>query len=158
MIAREGAVYRASDISRKAREVLEGAKSGGVRIADKDGVSLLVVRESDVRAVEASQERLQLVVDAHELLMALSGVAEDQPIASDAFRWVNRLDVADRAEFQAELRGALDDIRVRGDYDALAVMLGEWEITAGLPYDPEYLAILQGGYRPEDWVEVERPS
>lgn len=146
-------VYRASDLNRRGREILDAAREGGARIADKDGVPLLLIPESEIKAAESASADLELAVCAHEILRDLE---ESRVVTLADFRWVNRLEADERSEFMAELRESLAPAGTHSDYFDLRTLLGEWEVTSRLPTGS--LGVLEAPYSEDDWVSVERPA
>lgn len=148
-------VYRASDLNRRGREVLDTARASGARIVDTDGTSMVLVTE---RVLEQTVGRLESATMLVAAMRAWRELANGDDVTVDALRWVNRLDVDDRATFAEEIARAFDEASRTSDPIPLAVLLREWEVTARQPYDDQVEARLAAGFDPGTYVEIERPA
>jgi hypothetical protein len=148
-------VYRASDLNRRGREVLDAARETGVRIADKDGLSMLMLPESLVVEAARSSDERDSLVDAYATLFDLDA---GESVAVEAMRWVNRLTPEDRGEFQEELRGEIRRAGRHDDVSSLLAMLSEWQVTSTVSNEPGYLDVLDDPFKAEDFIEVGRPE
>lgn len=147
-------VYRASDLNRRGREVLDTARASGARIVDTDGTSMVLVTE---RVLEQTVGRLELATMLVAAMRAWRELANGQDVTVDALRWVNRLDPTDRATFAEEVAAAFDETSRTSDPIPLRILLREWEVTARQPYDEQLKARLAAGFDPGAYVEIERP-
>jgi hypothetical protein len=148
-------VYRASDLNRRGREVLDAARETGVRIADKDGLSMLMLPESLVVAAARASDERDALVDAYATLFDLDA---GESVAVEAMRWVNRLSPEDRSEFIDELRSEIRRSVRDDDVSQLLVMLGEWKVTSTVSNQAGYLDVLNAPFDPDDFFEVGRPE
>lgn len=148
-------VYRASDLNRRGREVLDTARASGARIVDTDGTSMVLVTE---RVLEQTVGRLELATMLVAAMRAWRELANGDDVTVDALRWVNRLDAADRATFAEEVAAAFDEASRTSDPIPLGILLREWEVTARQPYDEHLEARLAAGFDPGAYVEIERPA
>ena len=148
-------IYRASDLNRRGREVLTTARASGARIVDTDGTALVMVEEG---VLDRALERLGVAEIQIAAMRAWRELAGDRDVTADLMRWANRLHPDDRAILAQELADSLDEAARTGDARELLQMLREWEKTSELPYDQELVDLLAGGFKPEDYIEVGRPT
>ncbi len=148
-------VYRASDLNRRGREVLDTARRAGARIVDTDGTSMVLLTE---RVLEQTAGRLEVATMLVAAMRAWREVSSGVDVTVDQLRWVNRLDDADRQTFAEEVAAAFDEAGRTSDATALRILLHEWEVTARQPYDAQLEARLAGGFEPDDYLEIERPA
>ena len=147
-------IYRASDLNRRGREVLDAARLSGARIVDTDGTSMVLVPE---RVLEQTVDRLAMETMLVAAMRAWRELAGGSDVTVEALRWVNRLDADDRATFAEEVVAAFDEAGRTSDPTPLRILLYEWEVTARLPYDKQLNARLAAGFEPGSYAEVERP-
>ena len=148
-------IFRASDLNRRGREVLDAARATGARIADTDGAAMVMVAEGAVERVLTRLGVAELQVVA---MRAWRELDAGRDVTADALRWANRLDADDRKELADDLIAAFDEAGRTGDARPLMLLLAEWRVTAEQPYDVGLLDRLGDGFRPEDYREVGRPA
>ncbi len=148
-------IYRASDLNRRGREVLDTARTSGARIVDTDGTSMVMVPE---RVLDRAAGRLDVAVMLVAAMRAWRELEAGGDVTVDTLRWINRLDAEDRATLAREVVAAFDEAGRTANALPLGVLLDQWETTASLPYDQEYLARLDDGFDPASYVEAERPT
>jgi len=149
-------IYQASDLQKRYRDVLKDAREGMARLRDKDGISLVMMREAYVSALEELSEAIATFV-IFEQAVAVPGT---EPSLADlgAWTWVRFLDPEDRLEFLKEMRTAL--VIASREHNALSIQqtLGAWKATAESLSDPTRRSVLLGPVKEKDMIAAKRPS
>ena len=125
-----------SDLSRNPRAVAERARRlGRLRVTHRDADDFYLT------AADREEERDENLVTASRMFAALSrsdrGARAVAEAVAEVFPWVRHLSGAERAEFAAELSGALSDAAELGiDVTAREAIAG-WRATARIKADPD---------------------
>lgn len=150
-------IFQATDLATSKRvEFLDAARHGGARLRDKDGTSLVMMRESRLNLLELLAEwnnaHLRL-----EALLSRSG----SPSVSDLgeLAWLRVFDRDDLQAFVGELHEALVAAHADGDLTALQRVVDEWRVTASQLNDPLRRSVLVSEVElaSDSFDEVERP-
>jgi hypothetical protein len=151
-------IFQASDLNRRGRAILDAARHGAARIRDTNGASLLLLPEEHVEIDRALLEHASNLVT---FLEALKVPEESRSTLSYGdWTWARSLDEEDRRELAHEasqLFAIAARERSRTSLAALDDALHAWRVTAEALADPTRQAILLGGHRDEDFIEVGRP-
>ncbi len=140
-----------SDLSRNPRAVAERARRlGRLRVTHRDADDFYLT------AAELEEERDENLVTASRMFAALSRSASGTLAVSDAvsevFPWVRHLSGGERAEFAAELTGALSDAAEFGIEVTAREVIAGWRATARIKADPDLharaLAPTEGDFGP----------
>lgn len=148
-------IYQSSDLVNRRVEVLEAARTGRARVRDKDGTSLVMLRESQLQLLEGLVEWGSAGIRLEELLARV-----EPPTIADFgdLAWLRVFDQEEKREFLDELHESLQVARADRDLSPLNVCVTSWRTTARQLEDPLRRAVLRGSLTPDDLAEVERPS
>jgi hypothetical protein len=148
-------VFQSSDLGNKRVEVLEAARNGLARVRDKDGTSLVMLRESDLLLLQKVKKGWQIYMTLEKLLQR-----SELPRASELgeHAWLRYFVHDDLQEFRDELH----EVIVAADADRDAAILDEcllaWRTTARQLEDPLRRSILTGRFNSQDYVEAGKPD
>jgi hypothetical protein len=155
MVAQPADAVTFSDLSRNPRAVAERARRlGRLRVTHRDAADFYLT------AAEREEERDENLLTASRMFAALSRSADGARAVATAvaevFPWVRHLSAAERAEFGAELTGALSDAAELGiEVTAREVIIG-WRATARIKADPglyaQALTPTEGDYGPVEAI------
>ena len=140
-----------SDLSRNPRAVAERARRlGRLRVTHRDSEDFYLT------AADREEERDENLLTASRVFAALSGTADGARMIAAAvaqvFPWVRHLTEAERADFAAELTGALSDAADLGIDATVREVVAGWRATARIKADPDLharaLAPTEGDFGP----------
>jgi hypothetical protein len=150
------AIYTASDLDRKRREVTDTARRGLARIRDTDGMPLVLLPARHYEVLEAVSrwyDRLDVVDRAR------AKPATDRDVHDfGELTWLRHLDDDDLTTFVTELRTAVSVAYHDDDLTELEQLIRDWRVTAEELADPIRREVLLGDFDPDDYVEVSRPE
>ncbi len=118
---------QSSELSRNPKAVFKAAEDGPVTITRRDGDSLILTRESQVRS-----DRLGLEIAA-SLVAASLAPEEDGPFVRRLrvhFPWVTFLSETDQDEFAREVVDVARSCAAVSRFDRLLITLSAWKDTA----------------------------
>lgn len=148
-------IYQVTDLNSKRVEFVAAAKRGGARLRDKDGTSLVMLRESHVRVLEGLAEWTSAYLRLERLLRGPSA-----PSVSElgTLAWLRVFDHDDQRAFLEDLHDAI--VAASADEDLVPVeeLVGDWRTTAAQLADPLRRAVLLGeNVEVDALVPAERP-
>lgn len=148
-------IFQSSDLAQKRVDVLEAARSHGARVRDKDGTSLVMLRESRLTLLEA-------LAEWGTAGLRLEGLLERATVPTVAdlgsLAWLRVFDHEEQREFLAELHDALLVAHADEDVSALEACISDWRTTARQLEDPLRRSVLKGRLTADDLVDVTRPD
>lgn len=150
-------IFQPSDLNQHGRAILDAARHGGARIRDKDGLSLLVLPEERVEALE-SAARYATEFLALDRAMPLTTPEGQDAVRVSPWPWLANLDDDDVAQFVMELRESLLVAFKAGTIKATEQLIAEWRTTAEQLTDPAGRQILLAPLNPNDFVAVQAPG
>ena len=152
-------IFQPSDLNRRGRAVLDAARQNRARIRDKDGLSLVVLPEERVDALETFARFAMNLLSLERALEAAQPVNEASlDLSGHEWSWLRVLDLADLREFVADMRQQLVLAMREDRLDLLEELLYRWRATTRSLDDPIRRSVLLSPLRPEDFVEVKRPE
>jgi len=148
-------IFQSSDLAQNRTQVIEAARNGRARVRDKDGTSLVMLRESALHALEVLASWNAAHLRLEELLR--KGVA---PSVGDLgeLAWLRAFDTDELREFLDELHQALIASYADRTSDALDQCVAAWRTTAQQLDDPLRRSVLRGPLSQESLTEVTRPD
>ena len=136
-------VFRASEVQRSYRALLDAAKEGPVQILDSDG-SVLGLEPWDElnfhRRYRDAAARVDQFCQAHARNL---GRPASEWAALTPFPWLDTLDRDEVAEFSEEIKRLLLRAANRGELHELDGALHIWRSTADTYRSPEILAAMR---------------
>lgn len=149
--------YQASDLAGAGRRAfLDEARAGRARLRDTDGVSLVMIRESDHTYLDTLR---LLTADYLALTGALNRNRDDRQTTDfGGVAWADTLSEDDLNEFRREFGNELTRATASGSAETVVRCVHEWRMTAATLADPVSRDILEGRFDDDDFVDVERPS
>ena len=132
--------YQATDVARRAREVVDRARESSVLIRDKDGTLLSLGLAADVE----TSSRLVDLLSGLVRLETLERMPRSQRTiaAFGSFAWAVSLSDDDFHTFVTELEEAALRAVGDNDLDRIEDLLYDWKATAAIAADPELAAEL----------------
>lgn len=153
-----GAAFRASEVQRGYRELLDRAREEPQQILDVDGSAFAVEPWEEMRFAR----RYRQVAAAAAQFRAVYGRHGDESAGEWAaltpFPWLAGFDGAEVAEFDEQLVGLLLDAGNLGDLEELEGFLAAARSTGEIYNRPEVLEQLTRALDPVELVEVLPPS
>lgn len=149
-------IFQASDLTNQRRvEFLDAARSGGARLRDKDGTSLVMLPESRLVWLETMAKWSAVHLRLEELIRR--GV---MPSVTDLgeLAWLRAFDEEDLGEFLGELHEALVVANADQDPSRLEGCVAAWRVTARQLEDPLRRRILLGERSDPDFEDAPRPT
>ena len=152
------AAFRASEVQRDYRELLDRAKYRPVQVLDSDGTVLGVQRWDALvlgrrlRELAAQIAQFQAVYEHHDKDPAGSW-ANQTP-----FPWIDSLHADEVKEFASEIVSLLLDAAQREDLEELEGCLRAWRSTADTYRSPEILEQMTESFDAKNLAEVLPPS
>ena len=148
-------IFQPTDLVSKRVQILEAARSGGARVRDKDGTSLVMLRESRLNLLEALADWGSAGLRLDELLDR-----EHRPSVTDlgTLAWLRVFDDADQRGFLEELQEVLQTAHADQDLEALDQCVRAWRITASQLEDPLRRSVLHGAVLVDDLVDAPDPN
>jgi hypothetical protein len=149
--------YQASDLAGTGRrEFLDRAKTGEAHLRDTDGTPLVMVPAADLDGLRGITA---WVISYLGLETALQRPRDQrQPSDFGQVAWAATLDEDDLTEMRDDLGSALVVAASQRDPRPVETLMRDWRYTAISLADPVSGPILRGGFNPDDFVEVARPS
>lgn len=149
-------IYQASDLASSKRvDFLRDAKSGGARLRDKDGLSLVALPESSLLALRNFAYWSQ----RHLLLSKRLETSKELSVADlGDLAWLRVFDLDDIKEFCDELHNVLMASMADDDAQLLQETVAAWKLTAKQLEDPLRRSVLMSSHSPSDYVEASFPS
>lgn len=148
-------IYQVTDLNSKRVEFVAAAKRGEARLRDKDGTSLVMLRESHVRVLEGLAEWTNAYLRLERLLRSASA-----PSVSDlgTLAWLRVFDEDDQRAFLEDLHDAIVAANADEDLAPVEELVRDWRTTAAQLADPLRRAVLLGDeVQSGDLVSVDRP-
>lgn len=148
-------IFQSSDLANKRVEVLDAARAGLARVRDKDGTSLVMLREAELDLLKEINHWSVAHLRLESILQRTSdpGVIELGDLA-----WLRVFDKEELAEFLDELNSALVAADADRTIDALNECVNAWRTTARQLEDPLRRSILTGPMVKDDLIETGRPE
>lgn len=150
-------IYQSTDLQRRGRDILRDAREGGARLRDKDGVSLVMMREDRICALEelTNATSSYVILDAafhanHDPRAWLADLGE--------WTWLRVFDPDDLQEFLNDMRQALIAGSREHRSEPILATLDAWRKTAESLDDPLRREILLGEVAAEDMTVAKSPS
>lgn len=143
--------YQATDLAGTKRiEFLKDARAGRARLRDRDGITLVMLPESDLDVLEQFAKWSQV----HQRIASI--VSSGKRVSADDgdLAWLRVFEVDDLQEFADELHGAL--ILGLADHDSglIEELIGAWKTTSKQLEDPLRKSVLFSSFDATDYVEV----
>lgn len=149
-------IYQVTDLNSKRVEFVAAAKRGEARLRDKDGTSLVMLRESHVRVLEGLAEWTNAYLRLERLLRSSSA-----PSVSDlgTLAWLRVFDREDQQAFLEDLHDAIVAASADEELTPVEELIRDWRTTAAQLADPLRRAVLLSGddLRGDDLVATDRP-
>ncbi len=147
-------IFQPTDLANKRTEFLDAARNGQARLRDKDGTSLVMLRESRLHLLETLAKWWQAYMRLESILRR-----PELPRANELgeLAWLRSFEREDLEEFVSELHDALVAANADEDTVALDDCIRAWRITARQLEDPLRRSVLVGPHAPEDYVEASKP-
>ena len=149
-------IYQASDLQKRYRDVLKDAREQMARLRDKDGISLVMMREAYFSALQELSEATASFVILEQALAKHGG--ELSLAEMGAWTWVRFLDQDDKLEFLQEMRDALVTASREHKAERIHETIKAWRETADSLSDPARRNILLGAVTEADMTPAERPT
>jgi len=148
-------IFQPTDLAQKRVQVLEAARTGGARVRDKDGTSLVMLPESRLRLLEQLADWGTAGLRLEQLLARAT-----RPTVADlgALGWLRVFDDEDQREFLDELQQALLAAHADEDLGVLDGCVLAWRTTARQLEDPLRRSVLMGHLDATDLEDVDRPD
>ena len=149
-------IFQSTDLAQRRTEFLDAARSGGARLRDKDGTSLVMLPERQLHLLQ----ELRKWSSVHLRLERMLARPDFRPTVQNLgdLAWLRVFDCEDLKEFAAELNEAL----VAADSDNSTAPLDEclkaWRTTAHRLEDPLRRSVLLDKTSGPDLVEADRPE
>ena len=149
-------IFQSTDLAQRRTEFLDAARSGGARLRDKDGTSLVMLPERQLHLLQ----ELRKWSSVHLRLERMLARPDFRPTVQNLgdLAWLRVFDCEDLKEFAAELNEAL----VAADSDNSTAPLDEclkaWRTTAQRLEDPLRRSVLLDKTSVPDLVEADRPE
>jgi hypothetical protein len=121
-------IFTATDLNRRAGQVLDEAKRRPVTITRNDEAFALLLRKDASHLMETVFHGGHMV----DLLTAISNYrrAGNDIQPGHSFEWLNAFDVDDLDTLQAEAYAAFREARASGSWDDFDAVLHEWQESA----------------------------
>ena len=143
-------VFRASEVQREYRALLDSAKEGPVQILDADGSVLGLDSWDEVQFHRLFREFAARIDQFRQVYLR----HRDEPAAAWAsmtpFPWADTLDQEEIAEFADEIQALLLEAANRGELHELDGAIHAWRSTANTYRAPEILAAMNEVGEPEE--------
>ncbi len=149
--------YQASDLAgAKRREFIDAAKSGGARLRDTDGASLVMVPLGTFEVLK------ELRSWAGRYLQVEGALERPRPerkaVDFGELAWLSAFDDEDQASFRRELHEALVQAVAAESLEPVNTCVRDWRTTARALSDDTRRKILTGRPDLTEFVEVSRPK
>jgi hypothetical protein len=148
-------VFRASEVQRSYRVLLDAAKEGPVQILDADGTVLGLEPWDQLDFAHRYRDHAARVDQFRQVYIRHREQPAAEWAAMTPFPWIDTLDRDEVAEFSEEIQALLLQAANRGELHELDGALHIWRSTANTYRAPEILAAMTEEGEP---VEVFPPS
>ena len=134
-------IFQPTDLNQKGRAILDAARESEARLRDKDGLALVMTRESRHSALKA-------VAGAAANLLALEMVLATAPDRLPAIQelgewvWLREFSRSDLESFVAEMREAIVISSREESEEPIRNALYAWRVSAEALEDPTRRAVL----------------
>lgn len=153
-----GAAFRASEVQRGYRELLDRARDEPQQILDSDGSAFAV---EPWETMQFGRRYRQLAAAAAQF-RAVYGRHRDEPVpewaALTPFPWIASFDAEEVEQFSSDLLELLLDAGNRGELEEIEGFLAAAKATAEIYDAPDVLEQLTAALDPVELVEVFPPS
>ncbi len=149
-------IYQVTDMTTSKRlDFVAEARAGGARLRDKDGMSLLLLPESQVTHLQSLQEHIELFLVVER---QAATVTPPDVYALGRHAWIRSLPAEDLIELAADLSAAI--IASIADQDSLSAdrVVEEWRLSASQLDDPLRRAVLLDAFDATDYLEADQPD
>lgn len=148
-------IYQSSDLAQRRVEFLDAARAGCARLRDKDGISLVMLRESRLHLLETLAAWHTAHLRLETLLRRTS-----RPSVADLgdLAWLRAFDEDDLHEFLDELHDCLVAAHADNSTQVLEEAVHAWRTTAQQLADPLRRSVLLGHKAEADFVVAEDPT
>lgn len=147
-------VFQVSDLATNRTEFIDQARGGLARLRDKDGTSLVMLRESQL----AYLQRVSDLTSLHLLLIHLVTKGSRAAVVElGEHTWLRVFDHDDLKEFASELEEALAAARGDDTTEIADEVVGAWRTTAKQLADPLRRSVLLGKVTAVDLLDADRP-
>ena len=149
-------IYQVTDLNSKRVEFVAAAKHGEARLRDKDGTSLVMLRESHVRVLEGLADWTNAYLRLERLLRSASSA----PSVSDlgTLAWLRVFDEDDQRAFLEDLNDAIVAANADDDLAPVEELVRDWRTTAAQLSDPlRRVVLLSDEVQNDDLVSADRP-
>ena len=152
-----GMIFQSTDLNQRGRAILDAARDSEARLRDKDGLALVMTRESRHAALKTVARSAANLL-ALEIVLALApdrlpGIQE-----LGEWTWLREFSRADLESFVAEMREAIILASREETEEPIKHALYAWRVSAESLEDPLRREVLSSPGTEEDWVEVTRPE
>lgn len=148
-------IYQVTDLNSKRVEFVAAAKRGEARLRDKDGTSLVMLRESYVRVLEGLADWTNAYLRLERLLRNAG-----TPSVSDlgTLAWLRVFDKEDQRAFLEDLHDAMVAASADEDLAPVEELVRDWRTTATQLADPLRRAVLLSDHVDrDDLAPADRP-
>ncbi len=149
-------IFQPSDLNKRGRTIIDAARESYARLRDKDGVSLIILKEESLQTLETISKTLKNYIPLEHSLLHGSGKPEISDFGD--WSWLRVFDQDDLADFLHEIREALMLSTTEGTTEYVDDALNAWRTTAEALDDPTRREILLGDISDDDFTEVDRPE
>lgn len=150
-------IFQLTDLAGQRRtEFVEAARRGGARLRDKDGTSLLMLRESHVRVLEGLSEWASAYLRLERMFKrdVRPSITELGELA-----WLRVFDEEDQLTFLEELHDVLVAASADGSLRPVEDLVDDWRATAAQLDDPLRRSVLHGpDLTSDDLIDADRPE
>lgn len=151
-------VFRASEVQRDYRALLDSAREAPVTVIDRDGRLIGVEPWADLQLGRQTRARLR---ELHQFLTAYRRFHDDDPAAwveLTPFPWLAPLPKEAVSDFAEMLMPVLAEAVAHGDLDEYAGMLRGWQSSAETWGDEAIESRMRAPIDPKKLVEVFPPE
>ena len=151
-------VFRASEVQRDYRALLDSAREAPVTVIDRDGELIGVEPWADLQLGRQIRARLR---ELHQFLTAYRRFRDDEPpawVELTPFPWLAPLPKEEVAGFAEMLMPVLAEAVAHGDLDEYAGMLRGWQSSAETWGDEAIESRMAARIDPKRVVEVFPPE
>ena len=155
-LLRQPQVISPSRLNNGYRPVLKQAKETSVLIHESDEDNLMIIRAALVDDLVVAMEH---AANFAQFTLAAGDCSTMPRIeALGRLAWIADLTPKSFEMFAPRYRRVFAESMLRNDWSRLEELLGRWQEPAEIEGDPELLAILGEEDRPDEFVDLERPS
>jgi hypothetical protein len=143
--------YQATDLTGTKRiDFIRDARAGRARLRDKDGLTLVMLPESELDVLEQFAHWSQV----HQRVASILDANRNVTVSDGDLAWLRVFERDDLQEFANELHGAL--VLGLADRDSTLIddVVSAWKVTAKQLEDPLRRSVLFGAFDANEYVEV----